>query len=434
MDSLNNISATPAHATAGAAPPLAERIAAALGERERNGLMRSLHARTASPHTSGAAAAHAAAALGNSTDEKKRAHTPAEIPTEQSAERHNWRDLSGNDYLRLASHPDVIAVAVSALRTWGASSSASPLISGYTEAHRQLEQRLCAWSGFEHALVWNTGYAANQAVLSTLPQRGDIVLADRLIHNSMITGLVRSGARLQRYRHCDCAHLTALLEQYANRGRSVFVVTESVFSMDGDYPDLRAIAKLKERYSFSLIVDEAHALGWYGARGSGLIEQTQTAAAVDVVVGTLGKGLGSMGAYTLFHNAELRDYLINFAGEFIYSTYLPPSCAAAAAAAIHLIETKGAEERTRLHVLSSAIRAQLPHAPQGDSPIVPLLVGDTTKALATAQRLRSKGICVGCVRPPTVPDGSSRLRLSLHAELSQQNIAELAAAIKEALQ
>lgn len=406
---------------------LAARIASALTAREEQGTLRKLRVRGAVDE----AAAHLVGS--NGVLAANSAATPAQNPGNENIFSDSWRDLSGNDYLRLSRHPQVVAAAVSALGKWGVSSSGSPLISGYTSAHRELEERLCTWSGFGHGLVWNTGYAANQAVLSTLPQRGDIVLADRLIHNSMVAGLVHSGARLQRYRHCDIGHLEALLAQYATGGRQVFVVTESVFSMDGDYPDLRHMAALKERYGFFWIVDEAHALGWYGTRGSGLAEHCGVAAAVDVLVGTLGKGLGAMGAYTLFHDASLRAYLINFAGEFIYSTYLAPACAAAASAAVDIVEAGGAAERARLHALSRSVREILPGAPDGDSPIVPVLIGGAVQTLAIAERLRVGGFSVGAVRPPTVPEGGSRLRLSLHAQLTAKNIATLAQAIKEAM-
>lgn len=408
---------------AGSTPQaLQQRLDAVLAGRTAEGLLRTLAPR---------------AAFSQGAQDDESAFAPLDnCKTAADATPHpgdNGRDLASNDYLRLSRHPLVIAAAVAATRKWGASASASPLISGYTEAHRTLEERLCAWAGFPHALVWNTGYAANQAVLSTLPQRGDIVLADRLIHNSMITGLVRSGARLQRYRHCDTDHLEALLAQFAGAGRCVFVVTESVFSMDGDAPDMQRLAQLKDRYGFFLIVDEAHALGWYGARGSGLLEHTATATAADIVVGTLGKGLGSMGAFTLLRSERLRSYLINFAGEFIYSTYLPPSCAAAATAAIDIIEAQGITERQRLHALSRSARAALPKAPQGDSPIIPLPIGSAEATLRAAAQLRAAGWAVGAVRPPTVPEGGGRLRLSLHAGLCPEHITALAKAVQKAL-
>jgi 8-amino-7-oxononanoate synthase len=334
-------------------------------------------------------------------------------------------DLANNDYLRLSQHPAVKAAAIAATERWGCSSAASPLITGYTEAHEALLAELRDWCGFACGLVWNTGFAANAAVLSGLPCRGDLVLADRLIHNSMIHGLLASGARLQRYRHLDLDHLAELLEQTAGQYETVFVVSETVYSMDGDYPELRAMAELKQRYGFFWILDEAHALGWYGAGGSGLIEAAGVGDSVDLMVGTLGKGLGSMGAFTLFHDEVLRRHLINHAGEFIYSTYLPPSCAVAAHKAVELIRQQPTE-RPRLHAMARDFRKMLPGVPDGDAPIVPVRVDDP---VAAAAALREQGIRVGAIRPPTVPAGEGRLRISLNASLTEPDLRRVAVAV-----
>ena len=237
-------------------------------------------------------------------------------------ERPPWVNLAGNDYLDLSRDPEVIAAGKAALDRWGASSSASPLITGYTEEHAALEGELAAWCGFGHGLVWNTGFAANAGVLGTLPKPGDLVFADRLIHASMISGRLASGARLIRYPHLVLEKLGELLERHRGHDGVVWVVTESVFSMDGDYPELKTLASLKAEYGFALVVDEAHATGWFGETGSGLVEREGVAGAVDILVGTLGKGLGGFGAYTLFHDELFRRHLMNFAGEFVYSTYL----------------------------------------------------------------------------------------------------------------
>ena len=336
-------------------------------------------------------------------------------------------DLANNDYLRLSQHPKVKAAAAEATARWGCSSSASPLITGFTEAHASLLDALKAWCGFEAGMLWNTGYAANQAVLGQLPQRGDLVLADRLIHNSMISGLLSSGARLQRYRHLDLEHLAELLEDAGEVKRTVFVVTESVFSMDGDYPDLRAMAELKRKHGFFWIVDEGHAVGWYGHTGSGLVEAADVAEDIDVLVGTLGKGLGSMGAFTLFHDERLQRYLTNFAGEFIYSTYLPPSCAAAAEAAIELIQEEPGR-CARLQAMSIGLREAITRAPKGDAPIVPIRTEDPLRA---AEVLREAGFLVGAIRPPTVPQGEARLRISLNADLRETEQDRLAWILNE---
>ncbi len=344
-------------------------------------------------------------------------------------------NLASNDYLALARDPAVIAAAQNAASRHGCSASASPLISGYQLPHRDLEEKLRDWHGFPHGLVWNSGYAANQSLLSRLPRPGDLVLADRLIHNSMVNGILQSGARLVRYRHNDLAHLENLLAQHTTENRVTFVVTESVFSMDGDYPDLKSLAHLKQKYSFCLIVDEAHATGWFGPNGSGLAAETGTVPEIDILVGTLGKSLGSQGAYTLFHDPALREFLTNEAAEFIFSTYLSPIAAAAASAAIDRIRDL-APTQPHWRETSRRFREQLRqsgwNAPDGDSPIIPILIGDAQRTLALAQHLRQSGILVGAVRPPTVPAGTSRLRISLQRTFGEPEQTRLLTALRNA--
>lgn len=353
--------------------------------------------------------------------------------------RADFVDLSANDYLSLARDAAVKAGAIRAVGAWGASSSASPLITGYREIHAELERELCAWLGFRCGLVWNTGYAANCCVLGTLPQAGDRIFADRLIHNSMIAGIFKSGARFQRYRHNDAAHLRELLEKTRAEGfaGTTFVATESVFSMDGDYPDLAAMARLREEFGFVWIVDEAHATGWFGKNGGGLIDALGLAGEVDVLVGTLGKSLGAAGAYTLFNDETLRRYLVNFGAEFIFSTYLPPAAVGAALAAVRRVRGFSAEERAAMPALSRRWRARLreiaPGVPDGDSPVVPVPVGAETETMRVAARLRERGFRVGAIRPPTVPAGTSRLRLSLNRTLTDAQLERFADALREAL-
>jgi 8-amino-7-oxononanoate synthase len=324
-------------------------------------------------------------------------------------------NLADNDYLDLARDPAVVAAVAAAAARHGASASASPLITGWREPHESLVGALAAWHGLACGLLWSSGYAANSAVLGTLPRSGDLVLADRLVHHSIVAGMLRSGARVQRYGHRRLDELERRLAAEPPT-RPVFVVTESLFSMDGDYPDLRRLAELKRRHGFCWILDEAHAVGWYGPEGSGLARAAGVAGEVDVLVGTLGKALASGGAYTLFRDAGLRDHLVNQAGEFIYSTALPPANAAAAQAALARIRDL-APAQPDWHQAAREFRAGLRRegwtAPEGDSPIVPVRLDDEGAALALAESLRGAGIRVGAVRPPTVPAGTSRLRLSL---------------------
>jgi len=344
-------------------------------------------------------------------------------------------NLADNDYLGLSRDPDVIAAGVAALHEWGASASASPLVTGYTEIHQKLEQTLAAWQGYAHGLVMNTGFAANSAVLGGLPKKGDVILADRLVHASMLDGIMASGARLRRFAHNDLDALELMLHEEPALDGVIFVVTESVYSMDGDSPDLKRLASLRKRFGFCWVLDEAHATGWYGATGSGLQEAQGAFAAADIVVGTLGKGLGSQGAYVLSHAPEVRDSLINFAGEFVYSTYLAPSCAAAALAAVDRVKGMSGE-RAELHALSHAWRDGLIEAgfavPSGDSPIIPLILGDSDVTLKYATALRAAGFMVSAIRPPTVPVRTGRIRISLRRGLSPAVLSSFISALKGA--
>ena len=342
-------------------------------------------------------------------------------------------NLADNDYLGLSRDPAVVAAGVAALQEWGASSSASPLVTGYTEIHQKLEKTLAAWQGYAHGLVMNTGFSANSAVLGGLPKKGDLILADRLVHASMLDGIMASGARLRRFAHNDLDALELMLHEEPALDGVIFVVTESVYSMDGDSPDLKRLASLRKRFGFCWVLDEAHATGWYGATGSGLQEAQGAFAAADIVVGTLGKGLGSQGAYVLSHAPEVRDALINFAGEFVYSTYLAPSCAAAALAAVDRVKGMSAE-RAELHALSQAWRDGLVEAgfavPSGDSPIIPLILGDSDVTLKYATALRAAGFMVSAIRPPTVPVRTGRIRISLRRGLSPAILSSFITALK----
>ncbi len=334
-------------------------------------------------------------------------------------------NLADNDYLSLSRDARLRKAGREAITRYGCSSSASPLISGFGPAHRDLLASVESWYGIGNSIAWNSGYVANQAMMHLLPKKGDLVLTDRLIHNSVISGILSSGTRLLRYRHCDLEHLEALLKEHTVNDRVVFVVTESVFSMDGDYPDLKAIASLKEQYGFYWVLDEAHAVGWYGKEGSGLAEEFGVLSQVDALVGTLGKALGSMGAYTLFKDETICDYLVNLAGEFIYSTYLPPVCAAVATEAIQCVrKSKSLREDGR--AISSRVRIQLKEmgleVAGGDSPIISIPVGEANAVMEIARELENREILVGAVRPPTVPEGTSRLRISLKADLSEESI------------
>lgn len=346
-------------------------------------------------------------------------------------------DLCGNDYLGLSRNPSVVAASREAARVWGASSSASPLLGGYKALHAELESELCEWICFPQGLVWNSGFAANCAVLGALPARGDVIFSDRLVHASMLAGALKSGARLVRFPHNDLDALEGLLVRESGAPGCAWVATESVYSMDGDSPDLARLAELRRRHGFIWVLDEAHATGWHGPSGAGLAEEAGVTSEVDVLVGTLGKALGSSGAYTLMREPLLRRHLVNHAPEFIYSTYLPPSAAGAALAAVLLVRAASPGARESLHSLSrdwrAALRRLVPGVPEGASPIIPVVLGETRRVMTCAAILRERGIQVGAVRPPTVPRGGARLRVSLHAGLGVEQRERFLGALEEGL-
>jgi len=365
--------------------------------------------------------------------ERAEAGTLRKITT--SVSKKNVLDLSNNDYLSLSKHPLVRRAASRAIEDHGCSASASPLLSGFGPSHELLKQTICNWfeSSANQVMLWNSGYSANQSILKILPRKGDLVLADKLIHESMISGILSSGARLIRYPHLDLEKLESLLTRFSGE-RMIFLATESLFGMDGDYPDLRRISELKEKRPFFWILDEAHALGWYGKRGTGLAEEKQVFKQVDLIIGTMGKALGSSGAFTIFKNAKLTDYVINKSGHFIYSTFLPPSSALAAAQAIELL-SGWQEERRLWQEASQNMRTELIRlghsSALGDSPIIPLFFDNLEELQASKENLSSSGIKVSAIRPPTVPADSPRIRISLKRELAGSNIAKR---IHEALQ
>ncbi|WP_269522916.1 aminotransferase class I/II-fold pyridoxal phosphate-dependent enzyme [Coraliomargarita parva] len=335
-----------------------------------------------------------------------------------SEEDRSILNLADNDYLGLRHHPDVIDAAVQACRKYGTSASASPLVTGYTAAHASLESAVSEWYGQRPCLIWNSGYAANQSVLKCLVQKDDLILADRLIHNSLIHGILQSGARLIRFPHNNLDCLESLLHHHA--GRKIHVVTESLYSMDGDSPDLQRIARLKAKYGFNWYLDEAHAIGWFGESGSGLAEAHGVSSRVDVLTGTLGKALAASGAYTVFSEDWMRDYCINMAGEFIYSTYLPPSSVCAAEAAIRIVRASGSSRRqwqAKAYRCRERLRLQGWEVWGTDAPILPVICDEVDRVTELSGELLQAGIRVAAIRPPTVPAGTARLRLSLKSTL-----------------
>ena len=334
-------------------------------------------------------------------------------------------NLISNDYFQLRFHPKVIAGAKIACEKHGSGSGASPLLSGFLSCHQELLDEILNWKQKSSGMLFNSGFVANQAVLKHLPGKNDFVLADRLIHHSLAQALVQSPAKFKRYNHLDMANLETLLQKNHKKYDTIFVVTESVFSMDGDYPDLKTLVALKKKFPFILLLDEAHGTGVFGEHGGGLAEEMNVLDEVDIIVGTLGKALASMGAYVLTNNPSIIDYLTNEAGEYIYSTFLPPSQVGAALESIKLIKTFD-EQRKNLRSLSKYFREGLnQNSGEMESPIIPVLIGDPQETIELRDQLLSKGILVGAVRPPTVPANSSRLRISLHSKINEALVDEL---------
>jgi 8-amino-7-oxononanoate synthase len=323
--------------------------------------------------------------------------------------------LCSNDYLGLASHPRIRTAAAEAAMRWGAGAGASRLISGNMPPHCELEQRLAAFTGYESALLFGSGYLANAGTIAALAGRGEVVFSDELNHASIIDGCRLSRAGTFVYRHGDVEHLAWGLREAG--GRAALIVTDGVFSMDGDVAPLAELAALARRHRCRMMVDEAHATGALGPGGRGSVAAAGLSGTVDVVVGTLGKALGSYGAYVCA-SAELIEYLLNAARSFVFSTAPPPPAAAAGLAALELLEAHP-ERVERVAANAATLRSALAREglPVGGSEtqIVPVAVGDAESTMSLSERLLEAGVFAQGIRPPTVPPGTSRLRFSVTA-------------------
>lgn len=330
-----------------------------------------------------------------------------------------------NDYLGLANHPEVIAAMQQGAARWGVGGGASHLVIGHSEPHHQLELALAKFTGRERALLMSTGYMANLAAVTALVGQGDTVLHDRLNHASLLDAGMLSGARFTRYLHNDLASLEQRLSK-ATGNR--LIVTDGVFSMDGDLAPLPEICQLAQQHNAWVMVDDAHGFGPLGASGGGCVEQmglTQTQ--VPVLVGTLGKAFGSSGAF-IAGSEELIETLIQFARPYIYTTSQPPAVACASLKSLELIQTEG-WRREHLNQLIAQFRATLIAANiplmNSHTPIQPVVVGDSAQAMQLSAKLREQGIIVGAIRPPTVPAGSARLRITLTAAHTTEQVQRL---------
>lgn len=341
--------------------------------------------------------------------------------------------LCSNNYLGLANDPEVVAAAQEATQRYGAGCGSSRLISGTLAPHSALEERIAEWKGTERALVFSSGYHANLGVIQALVGRGDLVISDELNHASLIDGCRLSRADVRVYPHGNLAALAHELR--VSRARRVLVVTDSIFSMDGDRAPLAAICELAERRGAAVMVDEAHATGIVGRRGSGLVEEAGVRGRVLVQMGTLSKALGSFGAYVA-GDAALIELLINRARTFIFTTALPPAAVGAAHAAIDIVDRDPAR-RDKLWQNARRLRESIVAAgvamPPLESPILPVLLGEADRTMKVCERLLDRGVFAQGIRPPTVPQGTSRLRVTLMATHSEEQIERAGRALAETL-
>ena len=358
-------------------------------------------------------------------------------------------NFASNDYLGLAAEPALKEAAIKAVERYGAGAGASRLICGSLAPHHELDEALAAFKGAEAALSFATGYAAAIGVICALLGKDDCIILDKLVHACIVDAARLSGATMRVFGHNDLDDLEAKLKWAAGRGQSpksearspkstvqiqagrTLVVTESVFSMDGDHAPLREVADLKDKYGAWLMVDEAHATGLYGAHRRGLAEELGVSSRIEVQMGTLGKALGASGGY-ICGSRVLIDYLINRARTFIFSTAPVPAAAAAAAAGVRFVTSSAGEERrSRLWQHVAALRSTInPQPSTPPSAILPIRIGEENKAVAVAAALRDEGIFIPAIRYPTVARGQARLRLTLSAAHTPADLAQLLAALK----
>jgi 8-amino-7-oxononanoate synthase len=324
-------------------------------------------------------------------------------------------NFASNDYLDLAHHRHVMDCSREALDEYGIGSTASRLVTGTLPIHEELEARLAKEKGYEAALLFGSGYMANAGTIPVLAGRNDIIFADKLVHASMIDACKLSGAKLVRFAHNDPAALGKRLEQFPATGNRRIIITESVFSMDGDIAPLTEIDALAEKHGAMLMVDEAHASGTFGPNGSGLIREHELENSVTVSMGTMSKAFAGYGGF-IACSENLRSLLIHSARAFIYTTAPPPAVIGAALGIMDVLESSprlGNILQANADYFRSLLHAADLDTMQSQSQIIPIVIGDNEKAVAVSQKLREQNIIAAAIRPPTVPAGTARLRLSV---------------------
>jgi 8-amino-7-oxononanoate synthase len=339
-------------------------------------------------------------------------------------------NFGSNNYLGLANHPLIRKAVTEAVEKWGWGSGASRLVTGHMGAHQQLEQRLAAFRQTEAALVCPTGYQTNLAAIRPLVARQDVIFLDKLNHASIIDAARGSEAIVRVFGHRDYDKLERLLQRYSHAPRRL-IVTDSLFSMNGDFADLPRLVELKNKYDAWLCVDEAHASGVFGTNGRGLTEHVNVEQDIDICMGTLSKAFGGIGGY-IAASQDVIDWIINTAGPFIYTTAIPPAACAAAMTALDLIAE---EPQRREHLLKLAEYCRNVLTSRGwnladsCSQIIPVIVGENEEVLRLSEKLKAADLLVPAIRPPTVRKGHARLRISLTAAHSMQDIEKLLSAL-----
>ncbi len=333
-------------------------------------------------------------------------------------------NLCSNDYLGLANHLLLKEAAKKALDTYGTGSAASRLISGTTQLHKELEKRIARFKKTEAALVFNSGYSANLGIITALVDREDIIFSDKLNHASIVDGCLLSGAEFKRYPHKDINALEKMLQESINHRRRL-IITDTIFSMDGDIAPLLEIVELAKKYDCMLMLDEAHATGVFGEHGCGVFEHFKLENRDHIIhMGTLSKALGSFGAYVA-GSKDLIEYIINKSRPFIYTTALPAYVIAASIAALDIIE-KQPDLRKKLwdnvNFFKQGLEKININTMQSQSQIIPILIGDNDKAVKISNRLLEVGIFIQAIRPPTVPKGQARLRVTIMATHTKKDL------------
>jgi len=331
-----------------------------------------------------------------------------------------------NNYLGLANNPSVIKAVKDAVEEYGWGAGASRLVSGNMTLHETLEDEISRFKGKEASLVFPTGYMANLGAISSLVTNGDLVICDKLNHASIIDGCRLSGADLRVYAHCDMEKLGNILRKSSKYNRKL-VVTDSVFSMDGDLAPLPDIVRIAGKYKAMVMVDEAHGTGVFGKSGRGVVEHFNLNKEVDVVMGTLSKAIGSLGGYVT-GDIDLINYLRNKARSFMYTTALPPAVCAASVAGIKLIQNDPSIRESlwhNVHFVKDKLKSLNFNVISSESPIIPILIGDAQKAVDMSTFLYKRGILIPAIRPPTVPINSSRLRMTVMSTHTNEDLERL---------